>query len=133
VTVPDIETATRFFEAAFDATTIYDVQKPLAPPMAGEDVERELGLPRGAGIVHMRLGAGPSLELFQIDRAEQRSSASLNDFGLQHFAVYVDDIVAAAERFKRAGGTLLSPPHRLAGVENGPGMRASTAARRGAP
>jgi hypothetical protein len=30
-------------------------------------------------------------------------------------------MAAAAERFERAGGTLLSPPHGLAGVEDGPG------------
>jgi hypothetical protein len=69
----------------------------------------------------MRLGMGPSRELFQFAHAEQRPSASLNDFGLQHFAVYVDDMAASAERFKRAGGMLLSTPHDLAGVEDGPG------------
>jgi catechol 2,3-dioxygenase-like lactoylglutathione lyase family enzyme len=124
VTVPDIEAAARFLEAAFDATTVYDVQTLSAPPMAGKQVEHELGIPRGAGILHMRLmrlGVGPSLELFQFGQVEQKPSASLNDFGLQHVAVYVDDIAAAAARFERAGGTLLSPPHGLAGIEDGPG------------
>jgi catechol 2,3-dioxygenase-like lactoylglutathione lyase family enzyme len=124
VTVPDIEAAARFLEAALGATTVYDVQRPSDPPIAGEDVERQLGMPHGAEIVHMRLmrlGAGPSLELFQFARTEQRPSALLNDFGLQHVAVYVDDMAASAERFERAGGTLLSRPHGLAGVEGGPG------------
>jgi catechol 2,3-dioxygenase-like lactoylglutathione lyase family enzyme len=124
LTVPDIESASRFLEAALGATTLYDLQKRTDPPMAGKDVERQLGIPPGSGVVHMRMmrvGMGPSLELFQLEAAPQRDSASLNDFGLQHVAVYVDDIEAAADRFERAGGVLLSRPHGLMGVEKGQG------------
>ena len=55
LTVPDIEAAATFLERAFGAVALYDVQSPSDPPMSGPDVERQLGLPRGGKIVHMRL------------------------------------------------------------------------------
>src|SRR6478752_10066824 len=82
-----------------------------APPMAGAEAGMQLGLPSGAKIVQMRLlrvGEGPSLELFQFADASQRGAAALPDYGLQHFALYVDDIDEAAARFEAAGGELLS-------------------------
>ena len=100
LTVPDLETASRFLEDAFGAIRLYDVQVPDAPPMAGAEAEKQLGLPTGAKIVHMRLlrvGEGPSLELFQFADASQRDAAALPDYGLQHIALYVDDIAKAAE------------------------------------
>jgi catechol 2,3-dioxygenase-like lactoylglutathione lyase family enzyme len=126
LTVPDVDAATRFFERAFGARAVYDVQPMGAKPMAGSDVERELGLPHRAKIIHMRLlriGDGPSLELFQIADVAHRSAAALNDFGWTHIALYVDDIDTASRRFEAAGGTLLSRPHALAGVESGPTNR----------
>lgn len=124
ITVPDIEEASRFLEAALGAVTLYDVQTPALPPMAGPEAERELGLAPAAKVVHMRLvrlGDGPSLELFEFSGADQRASAVVSDYGLQHVAVYVDDIAAAIEQFARAGGQLLSSPHPLMGVEAGEG------------
>ncbi|PTQ10178.1 glyoxalase [Sphingomonas oleivorans] len=121
LTVPDIEAATRFLAQAFDGRPVYDVQPIGQPPMAGAETERQLGLPKGAKIIHMRLiriGDGPSIELFQFADAPQSSPAALPDFGFQHVALYVDDIDAAANRFEAAGGTLLSPPHPLGGVED---------------
>jgi catechol 2,3-dioxygenase-like lactoylglutathione lyase family enzyme len=102
------------------------VQVPGSPPMAGREAEGELGLPSGAKIVHMRLlrvGEGPSLELFQIAGATQRGSSGLIDVGLQHFAIHVDDIDEAAARFEAAGGELLSSPNALIGPEAGPRNR----------
>jgi catechol 2,3-dioxygenase-like lactoylglutathione lyase family enzyme len=49
VTVPDIESAARFLEAAFGATTVYDVQKPSDPPMAGETSNASSGCLAGPG------------------------------------------------------------------------------------
>src|SRR3954453_24245482 len=126
LTVPDLETASRFLEEAFGAVPLYDVQAPDAPPMAGAEAEMQLGLPIGAKVVHMRLlrvGEGPSLELFQFADAPQRRAAALPDYGLQHFALYVDDIDAAADRFKAAGGELLSTPNPLLGPEAAPANR----------
>lgn len=126
LTVPDLESASHFLEEALGAIPLYDVQALDAPPMAGAEAEMQLGLPSGAKIVHMRLmrvGEGPSLELFQFADASQRGAAALPDYGLQHFALYVDDIGAAAARFEAAGGELLSSPNALVGAEAAPRNR----------
>lgn len=120
MTVPDVDEASGFLVKAFDAEVLYDVQPENAEPMAGKEPEQQLGIPKGAKIVHMRLvqiGEGPTIELFQFEDAEQQNVAKLNDFGLQHFCLYTDDIQAAAKQFEAAGGTLLSEIHGLAGVE----------------
>ncbi|WP_158583382.1 antibiotic biosynthesis monooxygenase [Salinisphaera sp. Q1T1-3] len=122
VTVPNVDEATAFFESAFGAVTVYDVLPKDGEPMAGEGPEHELGLTSGTQIVHMRLmriGNGPCVEMFQMADAESRQAPRLEDFGLTHFGLYVDDIEAAASRFEQAGGTLLSATHPLAGVEDG--------------
>jgi catechol 2,3-dioxygenase-like lactoylglutathione lyase family enzyme len=123
LTVPDIESASRFLEEALGAIPLYDLQAADAPPMAGRLAEKQLGLPTGAKVVHMRLlrvGDGPSLELFQFTDALQRGAAALPDYGLQHIAFYVDDIDEAAARFEAAGGELLSSPNPASGPEAAP-------------
>ncbi|MBP0617599.1 antibiotic biosynthesis monooxygenase [Jiella mangrovi] len=124
LTVPDIEEASRFFADAFGAVTLYDVLPKDADPMAGEGPEAELGLSKGAKIVHMRLmrlGKGPCLELFQMENADQADPARLQDRGLTHFGVYVDDIDAALDAFTKAGGEPLKGPHPLANNEDAEG------------
>jgi len=66
----------------------------------------------------LRLGRGPGIELF-----ERRTGSPVpqSDFGLQHVALYVDDIGAAAARFVEAGGVLLCKPAARLGVEEGDG------------
>lgn len=126
LTVPDLETASRFLEEALGAIPLYDLQALDAPPMAGAEAETQLGLPSGSKVVHMRLlrvGEGPSIELFQFADALQRGAATLPDYGLQHFALYVDDIDEAAARFEAAGGELLSSPNALVGPEAAPRNR----------
>jgi hypothetical protein len=44
-----------------------------------------------------------------------------SDFGLQHVAVYVDDIDYAIQRFVAAGGTMFTGPNELVGLEKGKG------------
>ncbi|MCJ2182459.1 antibiotic biosynthesis monooxygenase [Novosphingobium sp. 1949] len=122
MTVPDIDVASKFLADAFGARTLYDVQPADADPMQGDEVEHQLGLPAGARIEHMRLmriGASANIEMFRIANAEQADPAGLVDYGLQHIALYVDDIDAAARRLTNAGGALLSDPHPLSGVEGG--------------
>lgn len=122
MTVPDIDVASKFLAEAFGARTLYDVQPADAGPMQGKEMEHQLGLPAGARVEHMRLmriGASANIEMFRIANAEQTAPAGLADFGLQHIALYVDDIDAAARRLTNAGGALLSDPHPLAGVEGG--------------
>ncbi|TPW26284.1 VOC family protein [Pararhizobium mangrovi] len=121
VTVPDLPAAARFFEQAFGASTLYEVKTPDEEPQAGREAERQLGLTEGTKIVHMRLmrlGDGPCLELFQIADGEQRPAPQLQDLGLTHFGLYVDDMDAAIAAFENAGGELLEGPHPLAAVED---------------
>ena len=54
-----------------------------------------------------------------MDRGEyevpgQSGPVAGSDRGLVHFAVWVDDIEQARERFARAGGTILSPVMEIA-------------------
>ena len=39
----------------------------------------------------LRIGTGPGLELFEIEAPAHQPAAALNDYGLNHLAVYVDD------------------------------------------
>ena len=121
LTVPDIEAATRFLSDAFGAVTLYDVLPADGPDMSGDGPEAELGISPGTRIVHMRLvriGDGPSLELFRMEECDQADPARLQDWGLTHIGLYVDDIDAACSAFERAGGTLLDGPHPLANNED---------------
>ncbi|GAA3803559.1 hypothetical protein GCM10022600_27240 [Qipengyuania pelagi] len=124
VTVPDIDAASHFLKLTFGARTLYDVLPADADPMEGQEVEHQLGLPEGARVEHMRLmriGHSANIEMFRIENAEQADAAGLADYGLQHIALYVDDMDDAVTRLKDAGGALLSDPHPLAGVEDGNG------------
>ncbi|OCX64709.1 glyoxalase [Thioclava sp. SK-1] len=123
LTVPDISAATQFFHDVFGAVTLYDVQPADAEPMQGADVEAQLGLSKGSKVLHMRLlriGDGPCLELFQIDGPSQ-DAARLQDMGLTHLGLYVDDVDAVVQRFSAAGGRCLAGPHPLSGIEGADG------------
>ncbi|TWI47970.1 catechol 2,3-dioxygenase-like lactoylglutathione lyase family enzyme [Pseudomonas duriflava] len=123
ITVPDIEEATRFFVEAFGAQKLYDM---LDEPLGGPGVEAGLGIPAGAviNVIRMlRLGNGPNLELFSYTGVAQAQPVVPSDFGIQHICIYVDDIDAAADRLKQAGGILLSQPNDLPGLDTGHGNR----------
>ncbi|MFI8379832.1 VOC family protein [Leeuwenhoekiella sp. NPDC079379] len=123
ITVPNVTEASQFLKQAFDAKTLYDLVQKDEEPMEGEETEKQLGIPQGAKVVHMKLmqlGKSATLELFEFENTSQKKPVALNDFGITHFAVYVDDITYAAKRFKTAGGELLSQPHGLGGIEKGP-------------
>ena len=51
----------------------------------------------------------------------QSDPARLQDLGLTHLGLYVDDIDAACAAFTAAGGTLLKGPHPLANNEDNEG------------
>lgn len=121
LTVPDMEAATAFLQAAFDATVVHDI---VTEPLAGQEVENALGLPSGAvvrKVRQVRIGDGATLELFEIAADDQRGPVRLCDLGIQHLAVLVDDIHAAARRVTDAGAVLLADPAPLPGPEAGPG------------
>jgi hypothetical protein len=70
-----------------------------------------------------RRGRGPGLELFEVRGPDQRPAVRFSDFGLQHFALYVDDLDLATERFVAAGGTMFSGPNEMEGLEKCEGNR----------
>lgn len=114
LTVPDIDSATEFLRAAFDAKLAYDGLGPGDPPREGEETEQQLGLPPGAAITRQRMvqiGTGPSIEMFQVEGAQQQAPAKLSDLGLNHLSVFVDDVDDALRRAVAAGGEALSEPH----------------------
>jgi catechol 2,3-dioxygenase-like lactoylglutathione lyase family enzyme len=124
ITVPNLEEASLFFEKALDAVPMYDNIKRGEPPLRGPAVEKQLNLAPDTSLITMRmmkLGNGPGLELFEMQRSDQQRPARPSDLGVQHFAVYVDDIEAAAEKFISAGGELMTGPNATFGPEEGEG------------
>jgi len=124
ITVRDLEAASAFLVKAFGAVPLYDNMTRDQQPFAGSDAERTLGLVHGGEVVAMRmlkLGNGPGIELFEMRAPEQTPPARASDLGIQHFALYVDDIEAAAKRFVESGGVLLTQPRKQLGIEEGAG------------
>jgi predicted enzyme related to lactoylglutathione lyase len=85
--------------------------EPVPPERAagGEWVECCTGVP-GAEVhgIHLRLPGcgddGPTLEIFQYNKAEQRLATAINRPGLAHLAFEVDDVEAARDEVIKAGG-----------------------------
>ena len=123
--MPDIEQATRFFVQAFDAELIYESKSLSDLPVGGKEAEKALNLAPGTRAISvrmLRLRYGPGLELFQMEGSEQREPARPSDYGLQHFAIYVDDMSAAFTQVEAAGGVMFSAPQSiLSPVEAGEG------------
>ena len=85
--------------------------EPVPPERAaiGEWVERCTGVPDAeVHGVHLRLPGygddGPTLEIFQYNRAEQRPATAINRPGLAHLAFEVDNVEAARDAVVAAGG-----------------------------
>jgi catechol 2,3-dioxygenase-like lactoylglutathione lyase family enzyme len=127
VTVPDIEAATGYFAEAFGASVLYDHMPLGTSPWCGDAPEQQLGVPVGTCVLAvrmLRMPDGPNVELFQYTVAGQRSSARPCDLGLQHLALYVDDIDIACDRVRSAGGEILLGPRPFQlEMEAGPGNR----------
>lgn len=114
LTVPDIEEATEFFKKGLDGKIAYDSQRKDEKPRSGKDVEKILGMSKGAQIVHKRMmvfGNGPNIEMFEFQNAKQRKPEALQDIGYTHLSFYVDDFEVAVAKVISAGGELISEPH----------------------
>ncbi|NDO78874.1 VOC family protein [Kocuria indica] len=123
VTVPDLDAATRFLVEGLGAEVVYDGLTAEDEPRQGAEVERQLGLPKGAAIHKqrmIRIGNGPNLEVFEIS-GEQRAAAGLADLGLNHMCFYCDDIDSALTRLMAAGGQALSEVHENSRREDSEG------------
>jgi len=126
ITVDDMDAAGLFLEEGLGAKLIFEALRPTDPPYQGNAFERLLNLPSGARLHQIRMyhvGNGPGIELFHYTADERRLPIRASDRGLQHVAVYADDLDAAVERLIAAGATRLGDPWPLAGPEGGDGNR----------
>lgn len=93
-----------FYEAVFGCTRL-----PPERDLSGDWLDAVTGIPhaRIQG-VHLRLpgyaGAGPTLEIFQYDREEERPATAVNRPGFGHIAFAVEGVGAAREAVLAAGG-----------------------------
>jgi catechol 2,3-dioxygenase-like lactoylglutathione lyase family enzyme len=113
VTVTDIEAATEFLIEALGAEVIYKSYEADQPPQGGTQMEHDLNLAEGTRLISARMikiGVGPTIEMFELKVDDQDSPARPSDLGMQHMAIYVEDINKAVERFKNAGGKIFSKP-----------------------
>ena len=112
--VPDIETATVFLQAAFDAEIIYESYSRELPPLdASDELVVALNLAPKATLYSCRMikiGNGVNIELFEIHVDGQRQPVKSSDLGLIHFTLYTDKIHEAIQKFEDAGGKILSEP-----------------------
>lgn len=125
-TVPDIDAATEFFVAAFDAVVLYDNRRRGEALNGSPEAHRYLGISSSMAQGRMRMLAlpdGPGLELFEYQGRKQRPAVTPADLGWQHLAFRVDDLDAALERVERAGARRNSDPRDQKGEEAGEGNR----------
>ena len=94
----------QFYEQVFGCTPV-----PPERDLAGPRVEDGTGV-QGARIrgMHLRLpgyGAhGPTIEIFEYNREEERPETAINRPGFAHIAFAVDDVEATREAVLAAGG-----------------------------
>lgn len=111
LTVPDLETATRFFVDVLGAEMLFEIG-----PFSSEDdwMEKHLGAHPRAVIRRLRmlrLANGPSLELFEYASPDQSHDRPRNsDAGGHHIAFYVADMAAAVEYLRAREVVVLGDP-----------------------
>jgi len=104
LTVPDVETASRFLIDVIGGETLYDIG-PFSDPQ--EWMASHLARRADARIERMRvmrIANGPTLELVEL------SGAPATDGGGVHIAFYVDDMEAALAAVKAHGAAIQSGP-----------------------
>jgi catechol 2,3-dioxygenase-like lactoylglutathione lyase family enzyme len=128
ITVPSIDDALQFFSEAFGAQVLFGMESsydPNADPTTSTEHARLGTRPtsRWTRSLPLKLGEGASVELFEYHDPERLPPPTASDLGIQHFAVYVDDMDIAVERVVAAGGTALEGPSLLPGPESGEGNK----------
>ncbi len=124
MTVPDLDQATAFFERAFGARIVCEGQRRSDPPLAGPEWEACFGMPAGGRVAArrvMNMGGDVNIELFSYEGMNHQRPAHTYDYGLQHFAVFVDNLQKAAEDFLAAGGKLFQTEDYIQAVRDGRG------------
>lgn len=105
-----------FFERAFGAQVLYHSVDAETDNIDQPAQQHTLKLFPGTKIHAIRMLVmphGPGIELFEMHGPEQGMPARASDFGLQHFAVYVDDFDSAIAAFTAAGGEMFTAPKPL--------------------
>ena len=113
IVVPDLEKASQFYRQALGFEERYRFSwEAEENSLAGQVIDVE----NSAADVVMLEGAGCYLELFEYHAPESRGdpkSERASDRGIAHLAFSFDDIDAAWQRFKDAGGAMHNKPVRL--------------------
>lgn len=124
LTVPDIESATQFFQEALAGEVIYDTFTKSEPKRDSPEVQKRLGIPSTMAQRAIRMIGfpnGPQIELFEYEGKDQSLPVTSSDLGWTHIAMYVEDIDAAVNAVEAAGGERFVDPQPLAGMEAGEG------------
>ena len=114
MTVPNIDEAFTFLKNAFGAEYAYDGLTYDDEPRKGSEVDRMLGLSKGAAIVKQRMvviGNGPNIEMFEIESENKKEPLELEDNGYNHISLFVEDMDSAIDQAVNAGATALSEKH----------------------
>ena len=102
--VSDLDRARRFYEEGLGFRYLYEIK----PPDEGSDRLLMLESPVGLTAMYLRLD-GLILELLHYDRPANppRADRVMNEPGLTHISVSVDDLDKALERVKALGGEVV--------------------------
>jgi catechol 2,3-dioxygenase-like lactoylglutathione lyase family enzyme len=102
--VSDCERSRRFYTEALGGRVVLDLQ------LDSEFVESIFSAPAGntARNIVMMFDPG-AIELFEMSPSEPLPPADQTRVGIMHFCLWVDDVVAAANRVEAAGGRLRFP------------------------
>jgi lactoylglutathione lyase len=103
--VTDLDRARRFYEEVLGFTFLYEIK----PPDDGTDRLLRIEPPVGGTALYLRLD-GLILELMHFDRAGNppRADRVMNEPGLTHLSVSVDDVAAVLARVPEHGGKVLA-------------------------
>jgi catechol 2,3-dioxygenase-like lactoylglutathione lyase family enzyme len=103
--VTDLDRARRFYEEVLGFTFLYEIK----PPDDGTDRLLRVDSPVGLTAAYLRLD-GLILELLHFDRAgnPDRRDRVMNEPGLTHLSVSVDDVAAVLARVPQHGGKVLA-------------------------
>lgn len=119
LTVPDLDTAIRFFVDVLGCTFVFDGGRYGDDPAFFRDC---LGVPESASLRYafLRCGHGPNLEVFEYTAPGAAMTPPRNcDVGGHHLAFYVDDFAAALAWLDEAGVEIMRP---ASFIEDGPAM-----------
>jgi len=113
IVVPDLERASLFYQQALGFEELNRFGWDAETSKFAEPV---IGIKDSAAKVVMLKGANCLLELFEYSAPEPRGNPQAerpSDRGIAHLAFTFDDIDAAWQRFKDAGGVMHNRPVRL--------------------